>query len=85
MTQKENNQVVPYLQVPLLLFDRFLILRMVTNMEEWRDEWVAEVKPSDEELAKKNADIDKTLGFAASQRSFCSFLHLFARERNGGS
>ena len=35
---------------------------MVANMEKWRDEWVADVKPSDEELAPKNADITKLLG-----------------------
>ena len=40
----------------------FFSFRMVANMEKWRDEWVADVKPSDEELAPKNADITKLLG-----------------------
>ena len=40
----------------------FFTFRMVANMEKWRDEWVADVKPSDEELAPKNADISKLLG-----------------------
>ena len=40
-----------------------LAFRMVANMEKWRDEWVAEVKPSDEEIAQREADIAKLLGW----------------------
>ena len=34
---------------------------MVANMEKWRDEWVEDVKPSDEAVAQKESDIAKLL------------------------
>ena len=39
-------------------------------MEKWRDEWVADVKPSDEEVAKKESDIAKLLGSFWGQGRF---------------
>jgi len=33
--------------------------QMGENLQQWRDLWVAEVKPSDEEIAKKDADVQK--------------------------
>lgn len=49
---------------------RKIPLRMVANMEKWRDEWVADVKPSDEEVAKKESDIAKLLGSFWGQGRF---------------
>lgn len=53
--------VSPLVVQSVNLFPDFMDLHveMVANMEKWRDEWVADVKPSDDELAPKNADISK--------------------------
>jgi len=56
-----NFLVSPLVVQTINLFPDFtdLHLEMVANMEKWRDEWVADVKPSDEEVAKKESDIAK--------------------------
>merc|ERR1712217_652527 len=46
-----------------------LARHLVQNLAAWRDIWVQEVSPSTEELAKRNADIDRIKDEAVSIRN----------------
>ena len=36
--------------------------RMVVNLEKWRDQWILDVKPSEEAIAKKEESLAKHHG-----------------------
>lgn len=56
-----NFMVAPFVLNTVKVFPSLhsVYTQMGENLEQWRHMWVAEVKPSEEEIAKKDADVQK--------------------------
>jgi len=63
--------VSPLVTVAVKLFHPFHLLQcqMASNLEDWRDMWIQDARPSDEDIAKQNDQIAKQKALAEELRT----------------
>jgi len=56
-----NFLVAPFVAASVRVFPGLhpLHIQMVKNVEEWRNLWIKDAKPGEEDIAKKDADVSR--------------------------